>query len=299
MIGQHPQMYALPELHLFGAETISQWLELCSNETFDMDHGLMRVVAQLFFGEQTEETIQSARAWTRRRAHFTTGFLLEVVTKRVHPLVLVEKSPSIVYHIEFLQRALRMFPNARFIHLVQDPRHYCDMVLGALKEISDSTPLPPSHWLRKLASFPDASVEQTRGPEAIETSNPQKGWYVLNETIREFLASVPDHQKLLVRGEDLFTNPDDNLRKIAGWMGLRTDPEAIEAMKHPDKSPYACPGPPNARFGSDYFFLHRSNFDSSNGGAQSLGEPIGHKTENHRFLPEVKELAQEFGYQDQ
>ena|SRR3974390_800418 len=74
MIGQHPQMYALPELHLFRAETVSQWWELCSQETFDMDHGILRVVAQLYFADQTEHTVKLARGWLRRRSHFTTGF---------------------------------------------------------------------------------------------------------------------------------------------------------------------------------------------------------------------------------
>ena len=49
-----------------------------------------------------------------------------------------------------------------------------------------------------------------------------------------------------VRGEDLLGEPDTYLRKIAEWLGLRTDEEAIEAMKHPEQSPYACIGPENA-----------------------------------------------------
>src|ERR1700693_5783209 len=53
MIGQHPQMYGLPELHLFSADTIGEWLEQCSRESYEMDHGLVRTVAELFFGAQT------------------------------------------------------------------------------------------------------------------------------------------------------------------------------------------------------------------------------------------------------
>ena len=51
------------------------------------------------------------------------------------------------------------------------------------------------------------------------------------------------------------TNPDLHLRKIAGWLGLRTDDAAINEMRHPERSPYACFGPPGARFGNDRFFL--------------------------------------------
>jgi hypothetical protein len=39
-------------------------------------------------------------------------------------------------------------------------------------------------------------------------------------------------------------------------MGLRTDDEAIDAMLHPENSPYACPGPWPARGGNDRKFTH-------------------------------------------
>src|SRR5713226_5842329 len=85
MLGQHPQMYGLPELELFAAETIGEWWDLCSESTFPRAHGALREVAQLYYGEQTEETVKLARGWLRRRAHFTTGYFLEVLARKVHP----------------------------------------------------------------------------------------------------------------------------------------------------------------------------------------------------------------------
>src|SRR5712692_735035 len=63
MLGQHPQMYGLPEIHLFVAETMEEWWQQCANATFNMDHGLIRVVAQLFFGGQTEVSASRAAGW--------------------------------------------------------------------------------------------------------------------------------------------------------------------------------------------------------------------------------------------
>jgi len=34
MLGQHPQMYGVPELELFAAETMGEWWELCTGATF-------------------------------------------------------------------------------------------------------------------------------------------------------------------------------------------------------------------------------------------------------------------------
>src|ERR1043165_3274523 len=76
MLGQHPQMYGLPEIHLFGAETVGEWWNPFGHATFNMDHGLVRVIAELYYGEQTETTVQRSVGWLRRRAHFTTGLLM-------------------------------------------------------------------------------------------------------------------------------------------------------------------------------------------------------------------------------
>ena len=87
MLGQHPQMYSLPELHLFSFETMAERWARCQHATYPMAHGLLRAVAQLYFGEQTEHTVRLARGWLRRRSHFTTGYLFEMLAAKVHPLL--------------------------------------------------------------------------------------------------------------------------------------------------------------------------------------------------------------------
>src|SRR5262249_12573479 len=110
MLGQHPQLYGLPEMHLFSAETLGEWWRNCSHATFDMDHGPVRVVAELIFGAQNARTVQAARGWIRRRAHLTTGQFVEILANHVRPCVLVDKSPSIVYRQESMRRLNEMFP---------------------------------------------------------------------------------------------------------------------------------------------------------------------------------------------
>ena len=46
MLGMHPQMYGLPETHIFREETVSLWLQTAGTETFEMADGLLRAVAQ-------------------------------------------------------------------------------------------------------------------------------------------------------------------------------------------------------------------------------------------------------------
>jgi hypothetical protein len=292
MLGQHPQLYALPELHLFSAESLSEWWELCAHESYEMDHGLVRTVATLYFGEQTEEAAVRARGWLRRRGHFTTGFLLEEFARRLHPLIPIEKSPSIVYRTDFLQRALAMFPNARFLHLVTHPATFAASVLEALSVVEKRQALPPTHWLRRLAWY----VDPESGGASGDCLDPQRSWYALNLKISQFMNGVPEEQRITLRGEDLLDPSSSGFLQVVAWLGLRADSEALEQMRHPERSPYAGYGPKNARFGNDMFVVPGPMLRPSWYEPRTLEGPLPWRLDAQPFEPDIKELAQRFGY---
>jgi Sulfotransferase family len=295
MIGQHPELFALPELQLFGAASLSEWWGNSSRESFPMAHGLLRAVAQLMFGGQTEEAVASASGWLTRRSQCTTGFILEELIERAYPRIIVEKSPGVVYSQEHMRRMHSMFPTARFIHLVRHPIGHGQSVLRAIRFLSDYEPLPPNHWLVELASPTWPAVEQSRA-SAGGAQDPQVAWYVLNNGIREFLSHVPVDRQLLLRGEDLVANPEESLRRIASWAGIRTDWDAIEAMKHPERSPFACYGPASARYGVD-LFLSSAPLSLVEGLAEhNLDLPVPWSSVRLELRPDVKDLAHAFGY---
>ena len=293
MLGQHPEMYGLPELHLFVAATVAEWWDLCSRQTFDMDHGLVRTVAELFFGEQTEIAVNRARGWLRRRGHFTTGLLFEVITDRLQPLIALEKSPSIVHSADSLQRAFDMFPNARFLHVLSHPQLYGESVAGMLLEATRRQTLSPSHWLMRLAFRQPVDTEAVGKPSNLD---PQFSWLAANRTIGEFLAGIPESQRKVVKGEDMVGANSEGLVSVATWLGVRADAEAVEEMRHPERSPYACLGPPAAVFGSDLFLRQGSLIRSEWSQARSLEGPLSWRPDGGEFLSEVKQMAVEFGY---
>jgi Sulfotransferase family len=305
MLGQHPQMHGLPETHLFADETMDGWLVRSSQETYPMAHGLLRAVAQLCYGEQTEDSVKRAVGWLMRRTSSTSGIVFEELALQVAPAILIDKSPSMVYTVDAMRRVHRFFPQARFIHLVRHPRGQGHSVLKYRKTLTkpeyqskerevEAGTIPD--WVNTLASFPYAPEEQVAEPDSPEV-DPQRGWYVLNRNIVEFLKSLPGHQWVTIRGEDLLTDPDAGLSGIAEWLGLRTDGDAIERMKHPERSPYACFGPPGARCGNDLFFLQDPSLHPGRAEPQSLEGVLAWRGDGRGFLPEVKELAQKLGYQ--
>jgi Sulfotransferase family len=306
MLGQHPQMFGLPETHLFGDETMEQWGARASQESYQMAHGLLRAVAQICFGRQTERTVKLAAAWLRRRSDHTSGMIFEELAREVYPLILIDKSPSMVYEIESMRRAYRFFPEARFIHLVRHPRGYCESVLKYLAILSSPSYQPRERktevgqvpeWIRYLASFPYSSPHRDAdGPPDAEM-DPQGGWYVLNMNVLTFLKSISKEQWITIRGEDLLQEPKQVLRQVAKWLGLRVDNRAVEQMTHPEYSPFARFGPRGARLGNDILFLESPALQPVRAQAQSLEGPLNWCADGRSFLREVVELGRYLGYQ--
>lgn len=296
MLGQHPQMYGLPETLLFTAETIRGLWGGHLHAAPRFRHGLQRAVAQLFFGEQTEASIQQARGWLRRRASFTTGFVFELLAAKVYPRIVVEKSPPVTFRLEAMQRMLSMFPQARFLHLLRHPRGHGESNIKYGRQLAQEGKLPATHWIFYPAEYPDAGPH-SKQPRSAKVLDPQRGWLLHNMNICKFLRSVPETQQLQVRGEALLRHPDDELRRITAWLGIRTDAEAIEEMKHPERWPYAFVGPPSAPSGSSLGFLEQPALRPYHGTAHSLEGPLSWREDGRGFLPGVKKLAQQFGYE--
>jgi hypothetical protein len=98
-----------------------------------------------------------------------------------------------------------------------------------------------------------------------------------------------------IKGEELLSNPDIYLPQIAEWLGVRTDGEAIAAMKHPEDSPYACMGPENALYGNDINFLQNPVLRPGKVVEASLRGEL-EWAPGQTFSPAVTRLARQFGY---
>ena len=141
----------------------------------------------------------------------------------VAPLIGVEKSPETVNGEEQLHRALATCPGARFIHLARHP-------VTAKRSLQ-------VRWM----TF--------NRPEVFALS-----WLNQHRRISEFCAELPPEQWILVRSETRSTHRRascDETRLAGGT----DDDQAVEAMCHPERSPYASTGFNDALGGNDPQFL--------------------------------------------
>jgi hypothetical protein len=282
MLGQHPQCFGLPELCLFNVETLVDMWRGVEGENAErgamMRHGLLRAIAEIYAGEQTSATVSMARSWCSRREMASTGTIFQELVAKIHPLVAVEKSPSYAITVRRMELLFKAFPDARFLHLVRHPVAQSKSVMA----INDGA------FTMKVNAFEIG--------EDYAMMEPQIAWHDVNLNILEFLEQVPAEQQLRMRGEDIMADPQTYLAAIARWAGLRDDAEAVDAMMHPERSPFACFGPFAAMFGNDPNFLSGPTFRPHKPKIPPLNKPVPWRKDGKGLYPEVISLANEFGY---
>ena len=230
MIGQHPELYGFPELHLFIGDTVQEVLdrEYRAGNHFGPP-GLLRAIAELEFGCQTSATIVRAIGWLAERRHWSTKTMMDHLRERVAPRIAMEKSPVTALKSLGLERVWAFYPHAHFLHLTRHPV---------------STRRSMDEFLKHRTR-----LERRRNFDSLLS------WYRFHRNILEFTRTLPSGQSLMIKGEDVLSDPDRYLPQIAEWLGVGTNAEAIEAMKHPERSPYAYRGPAPAFGGNDGNFM--------------------------------------------
>lgn len=99
-----------------------------------------------------------------------------------------------------------------------------------------------------------------------------------------------------IRGEDMLADPNLYLELITKWLGIRSDRAALEHMKHPEKCPFARPGPPSAFLGNDPHLLQQPTVRPLKPRRISLEGALSWHADGREFRPPVKEMARGLGY---
>ena len=274
MLGQHPQLYGLPEVNLSTADNVGGLLTMFRRIRPASLHGLLRSIAELEFKEQSDATVAKANQWLEARRAWSTAELFRYIAAKVAPLALVEKSPTSVALPRHLQRLRATFPEARFLHLTRHPRPTCKSIHALI-----------------------AATDAKKGSNRADTVNPERLWTRMNANAFAFLEELPIGQGMHIRGEDLLSDTTFYMRQICNWLEIRDDDDAIAAMMHPERSAFARFGPAAARFGNDPKYLENPEFKQRLIPAAALegpqewmpGAPAG-------FSAQTRELARYLGY---
>lgn len=268
MLGQHPGLYGLPEINLSVAADIDGVIAFYEKRAHGL-HGLARVVAQVQSGAQTEETVTAAREWIEQRRDWTTSQMLDWIEKRVAPKRIVDKSPVSVRAPEMLQRLYALRPNASFLHIVREPGAVC----------------------RSIDRLHEA-IDAENGSSLRSRIDAEQVWLNSNDNVRAFKASLPPGACLTLQGEAFLGDFKTYAPQVCEFLGIRSDKKAVNAMLHPERSPYASLGPDSARYGNDPNFLENPAFKPRPIAIAPLDDGINGRA----FTPRTRKLAREWGY---
>ncbi|MGL5083580.1 MAG: sulfotransferase family protein [Microcoleaceae cyanobacterium] len=279
MLGQHPQAYGVAELSIFASETLQEFTDRMQGLFQYNMHGLLRVVMQLYAGEQTLASLEMARRWVATRGDRTTGEVYQELCQKVASRRIIDKSPIYSTKREIMNRIYRNFPDAYYLHLVRHPRTQGQSMMN----FADGN----------LTIFGNSVDYSTHPP----TVDPQYWWYTMQCNILDFLDTVPSEQQMRLKGEDLLSDPKSYFEKICGWLNLDWNDEAFAAMLNPQDSPYACFGPYGSHAGNDPNFMQSAKFKQREIPSSQLAGDLPWRSDGKGFIPDVIQLAQTLGYE--
>ena len=268
MVGQHPDLYGLPEINLSVGDSVSDVQAFYANRPHGM-HGLIRVVAELEFGGQTPETVEQAKAWIDQRKGWSSAQMLGWIEEAVAPRRIVDKSPVTVRSVDMMHRLHRMRPEAQFLHIIRQPAAVAKSIDRLHEEI-----------------------DRQNGSNLRGRVNAENVWLRSNTNVLEFKEQMPPGVCLTLQGELFLGEYENYARQLCEWLDIRDDDDALDAMLHPETSPYACMGPEGAEYGNDPNFLNNAVFKRR----PIKVEPVDNGIDGKPFNRRTRKLAREMGY---
>ncbi|MFN2568637.1 MAG: sulfotransferase [Candidatus Dormibacteria bacterium] len=239
MLGQHPDLYSFPELTLFNGSTVADILDqdrlpfrsksAVSVKRYHIS-GLLRAIAQVEIGGQTEADASAARRWLEVRRNWSGVHVFDVLLSRVQPRTGIDKSPDTAMSDDNLSRVVAGFPRARFLHLTRHP-------VTTIRSLQ-------RYW---FAHWPGSRQELL----VAATSS----WCAVHERALALARLLQPSRCLRAQAEVILSREAPGLERVVGWLGLERGSEALGAMRHPENSPYSGFGPANARGGNDPLYL--------------------------------------------
>lgn len=183
LLARHPLVSTVNETHMinrFLGPAVRAWDELADDPR---DVGLPTLCS----GSEFLETVRDLGRG-----------ILERIAEPGAPVV-VEKTPD---HALWGDELLKLFPDARILHVVRDPRDVCSSLLAAARGWG-------SHWAPRT------------------TYEAAHRWNRYVDAARGIRARGGD-LRLEVRYEDLQADPRSELRRMTGWLGLEHEDDFLE-----------------------------------------------------------------------
>lgn len=275
VLGRHPDLYAVPQLDLWMSDTVAGWLEIFEIGQGTQSDGLLRTLAELEFGSQTDATIAAATGWLQERAEWSTAALFDYLMQRVAPRRLVVPDVEAPMRPHDLWRLHAAVPQAQILGVVRHPMAAC---------------LDHAAWLQGRLFVPADFKDHSQDPPQIE---PQLGWFraYCNLQTRWDGASPT-----MLRIEDVDVDQPQSLRALCSALGLPADDAVLKAMAHPEAWVFGSYGPRSAPYGLEPDLLEPIRLPKRWPLEIRLDASPPWRKDDRPLSPDLVALARRYGY---
>ncbi len=198
MLQGHERIFAPPELHLLGYSNLAERQQALNNT--GLEEGLLEALKNLRHctAEQAREEVEKLA-----REGADTAGVYQRLRRLSAPALLVDKSPTYGRDPDTLRQSVKLFPDARYIHLVRDPLAVMESIVrNRFDRLID--PQGDDPW---------------KTAEAI--------WLEINRNIADFLDTIAENRKLIVRYEDLVREPHRQTTRVCNFFNIEATSEML------------------------------------------------------------------------
>lgn len=231
-IGRQHGLLALPELRIASADTVGQTLALHARAEDRAGDGLLRTIAQLRFGAQTEQTVTAATHWLERRGEWCIADLVDWLLHNSGGRHLLFHEAHAALRIQDVERLIHALPDALYVHLVEPVARFCARVHRDMH----GRLFNPPEALHHVGAYP--------------TLAPSLMWFRVHDTLLRLHSDHPQLRWRMLRADLVRTRPERVLDPLLAELGTTGFDASARAPL-----PFAGPGPRNAPLGDDSGYL--------------------------------------------
>ena len=258
-LGRHPGFAMLPATQLMCADTPYALAARWGSRMQGHDHGLIRALAALVFGGETDASAAQAADWLTEHATMPAKAVMDRLAAAAAPRRLIDASFLYAVDDSAMDRIADGFPHARFIHLLRHPAT-CFAAPDLARARSDSL------WLRP------------------------------HLRIHAFLAERDPLCWVRLRAEWLAQDPAPKLAELLKWLGAPRGKTVVARLLDAGlPADYAAKGPERAPHGLDPALASDPGLAALYGAAKAP-ELDEHGWTNAGFDDETRAMARLFGY---
>ncbi len=208
MLAGNPNLFVPPELALLLFEKLKDRSKAFEGREKGWSEGLTRAIMQIFNCDyiKAESIINEYE-----EKDFTIQEFYYELQNLIGNKLLVDKTTTYATNPEVLTRAEKYFEEPKYIHIIRHPSAMVQSYLNSkLNEVFGA------------------------GHNFTERENAELFWVLNNQNIYEFLKTIPDDRKYILKYENLVTHPKKYMIEVSEFLGVPFDEEMI----HPYKDKY-------------------------------------------------------------